>query len=128
MADDIETLLKTIAATIDIARSSADWGMKYDLIFKLYQDNVKPARAKLGIDFDWYDPDMGYEDDVRAYVSALEELRDRVIALSVPAEGETEPCRTCGGLGAIRVSEDDDVRRNTDTWRKCLDCQNAGRA
>lgn len=47
-----------------IFEASYSWKMKYDLIFSAYQ--------KSPIVIDWCDPDMSYEDDVNAFVDALE--------------------------------------------------------
>lgn len=36
-------------------------------------------------------------------------------------------CETCGGLGRLRVTEEDGERRDSDRWRKCLDCNGSGK-
>ena len=41
------------------------WKKKYDLIFS--------HEISQQFDFDYYDPDCGYEDDVRAFMNALED-------------------------------------------------------
>lgn len=48
-----------------IVDSDLSWSKKYDMIFS---DEIS-AKFKL----DYYDPDMDYEDDVRAFMKALEE-------------------------------------------------------
>lgn len=46
-----------------------DWRMKYDLIFS---EEISGAIAATGFSLDYYDPDTSYEEDVRAYVDAVE--------------------------------------------------------
>jgi len=48
-----------------IIASDLEWNQKYDLIFsEEMSDKVK---------FDWYDPDMDYEDDVMAWMNGFDE-------------------------------------------------------
>ena len=50
-----------------------DWENKYDLIFHS-APRVRALMTDLGLrPLDYYDPDMGYQDDVSAYVRALRE-------------------------------------------------------
>jgi hypothetical protein len=49
------------------------WSEKYEIIFsKMFSGKI----VKRGIVADWYDPDMDYEDDVRAFASVLQEWLD----------------------------------------------------
>ena len=57
------------------------WKLKYEVVFKAHSSRIKPMLVKLGIDFDWYDPDTSYEADVRYYRDGLEGLRHNVIDL-----------------------------------------------
>lgn len=43
------------------------WDIKYPLIFMIWRES-DPR-----ITLDWYDPDMDYEDDVRAFMDAFQE-------------------------------------------------------
>lgn len=47
-----------------IFSSSISWEEKYDLIFS---NNISKK-----MDFDWYDPDCGYDDDVIAFMNAFD--------------------------------------------------------
>lgn len=48
--------------------STASWEIKYDLIFS----EAISKRVSQLIRLEYYDPDTSYEEDVRAYVDALE--------------------------------------------------------
>jgi ATP:corrinoid adenosyltransferase len=48
-----------------IVESDLDWDVKYRMIFS---DEI--CRK---VSFDWFDPDMDYEDDVRAWMSGFDE-------------------------------------------------------
>jgi hypothetical protein len=68
MTHNIAWFIKLTNQARQIMNSDANWETKYSLIFSNFMSN---EITMTGIDFDWYDPDMGYEDDVRAYVNAL---------------------------------------------------------
>lgn len=51
-----------------------DWEVKFDLVFGTHQKNIKALLSEAGKNLDYYDPDTTYEEDSRAYVTALEEL------------------------------------------------------
>jgi len=55
-----------------------------------------------------------------AVVDAADYSRD-----SAPSEVQSV-CGACGGLGKLRVMDDDGKRRASDGWRKCLDCNGTG--
>lgn len=61
-----------------------------------------------------------------AATQARRDLRDHGIDPDAEPDTSTQDCPTCRGLGRIRETADDGVRRNQDTWRKCLDCRGAG--
>jgi len=48
-----------------IVESNLSWDEKYDLIFS--------KEISQQFDFDWYDPDCDYQDDVMAFMDALSE-------------------------------------------------------
>lgn len=52
-----------------IYNSELSWEDKYDLIFS---ENIS-MQVFAEIDLNYYDPDMDYEDDVRAFMKALNE-------------------------------------------------------
>ena len=65
------------------------WEMAYNLVFS--KDCAQRADAlfkKLNIHFDYYDPDMDYNDDVLAYANALNSACEQ-IALFHPKLSET---------------------------------------
>lgn len=51
-----------------------DWETKFDLIFsKHVSRRIFSLFKELNINFDYYDPDGSYEEDVKAFRSALDE-------------------------------------------------------
>lgn len=74
-------LLDAIRSIEVIVASDADWEFKYDRVFHIHANEIYPLLGKLGIDFDWYDPDMDYRDDVLAYAGALEDLKKNLEAV-----------------------------------------------
>lgn len=48
-----------------IIESDLEWDIKYNMIFS--EDMSQK------VDFDWFDPDMDYEDDVRAWMNGFDE-------------------------------------------------------
>jgi hypothetical protein len=48
-----------------IIESDLEWDIKYNMIFS--EDMSQK------VDFDWVDPDIDYEDDVRAWMSGFDE-------------------------------------------------------
>ena len=52
-----------------IRNSDASWETKYNLIFS---NEISRAIQDTGIEFDYCDPDTTYEEDVRAFVDAVE--------------------------------------------------------
>ena len=68
-------LLAAMVRVRFIVESSAPWDVKYDLVFSLHQDVIRPGLDAVGINFEYYDPDGSYEDDVRAYDEALFSVR-----------------------------------------------------
>lgn len=54
--------------------SDEEWEVKYDIVFS---DHYSKRIFVLGLP-DYYDPDMGYEDDVRAFISAVKRKADRL--------------------------------------------------
>ena len=48
-----------------IIESDLEWEIKYNMIFS--EDMSQK------VDFDWFDPDMDYEDDVRVWMNGFDE-------------------------------------------------------
>lgn len=60
-----------------------DWKFKYDFIFNnLYSKVLKPRLEDADLQLDWNDPDTSYEDDVRAFVSAVREFKEKLEAVA----------------------------------------------
>lgn len=47
---------------------------RYNAIFALYNETIRPTLNTLGWDFTWYDPDTSYEEDTDAFVRAFREF------------------------------------------------------
>lgn len=61
---------KLARKTIEIRdNQELTWEEKYDLIFS---EKVVAKISLTGIKVEWYDPDTTHEEDVRAYVDAVE--------------------------------------------------------
>jgi len=79
-AREFVRLFGVMEKIIDV--DGVDWKTKYNLVFS---DDVCAKIRATGIEFEWYDPDMGYDDDVLAYYWAAkekaEELRKIINAL-----------------------------------------------
>lgn len=67
--ENVRKFLELTKAASMIRESDLSWETKYDLIFS---ERVSIEIGKLGIRFDYYDP-TSYEEDVNAYVDAIEE-------------------------------------------------------
>lgn len=84
-------LLKTYILAYNIVNMSLDWHAKYVMIFseKISQ------RVSTMIDLDYYDPDMSYEDDIKAYMAAFREKlvsmfsEELLLAFEGESRGET---------------------------------------
>jgi hypothetical protein len=50
------------------------WQETFHLVFGTHQKRVKGLLLEAGIRLDYYDPDTTYEEDARAYVTALDDL------------------------------------------------------
>jgi len=50
-----------------VTESQLLWKDKYEIVFGSLMDKIEET----GVEVDWCDPDMDYEDDVLAYVGAL---------------------------------------------------------
>lgn len=68
-----EIINKLYFEIIQIYESDLEWEKKYNEIFS---DNYSSKIREL-LPFDYYDPDMDYQDDVNAYVTALKEAVEK---------------------------------------------------
>lgn len=84
-----------IAQSIKLGHSAKDaqqWADCYAKVFRIHASIIRPAVDSLRWRLEWYDPDSNYDDDVLAYHSALEDLKQEhawVIAEAVAEEPET---------------------------------------
>jgi len=68
-----------IGDAITIAESSVEWDMKFDLIFSpAISERIARLMSDVGLSLDYYDPDASSEDDVRAYIGALNGVRRNI--------------------------------------------------
>lgn len=84
----MKRLINAIKDQERIFESDADWEMKFDVLFMRHKI-VRGLCKRYGVSFEWNDPDTSYEEDVRAYMQALTELRERLEKLpDLPEEPE----------------------------------------
>jgi hypothetical protein len=56
-------------------RDDVSWEAKYDLVFSpLVSGKIRELSVLLGLSVEWTDPDLDYEDDLRAYCRGCEDL------------------------------------------------------
>jgi len=75
MSGNARTFIQISREAREIANSEADWETKYDLIFSA---DISQTIFFLGISFDYCDPDSSYEEDVMAYVNAINAKSDEL--------------------------------------------------
>jgi hypothetical protein len=81
---------------------SMDWETKYKLIFsKEVSIRLNSLLRQLGMELNYCDPDSGYDDDVRAYIWAVEE---KLPALEEQAHVENLVGFEMNRLHCIRVA------------------------
>ena len=61
-----------------LVEAVSDWEVVYDVVFS---DTINGAIIAMGLSPSYYDPDTTYEEDARAYVSALRTNADRYQAV-----------------------------------------------
>lgn len=66
---NIKEFIRLANAARFIVNSGADWEDIFELIFA----HLAPDIRATGVSVNWCDPDGSYEEDVRAYVSAVTE-------------------------------------------------------
>ena len=73
-----QELLSLLESVGRIYRSDVSWERKYDRIFAM-SGRISDAAIAAGMGrIDYYDPDASYEEDVRAYVGALERVKAEI--------------------------------------------------
>lgn len=85
VAAAVRELVADIAFVASVAASDLDWEYKYDVIF-MGAPELREKLSAVGLRLDYCDPDSSYEDDVRAYVAALGEVRAELEALLVVSD------------------------------------------
>ena len=75
--DCVEKLIKIAA---ELPETDYDrWKRCFEFVFSdQCSTRIRALLDQLNISFDWYDPDMGYDDDVQAYGNALKRLREEI--------------------------------------------------
>lgn len=63
----LNAIIELSQMATSIVASEASWETKYEIIFNDISNAVEEADSRI----EYYDPDSSYEDDVRAFVSAL---------------------------------------------------------
>lgn len=78
--EQIKKLRKILDVALDIQNSDLDEEKKYDMIFsEKISRQVYSLFNEINVRFEYYDPDTSYEEDVNAFVSALEREVDQLI-------------------------------------------------
>jgi hypothetical protein len=67
-----------------IQDSGASWEFIHHVIFS----HLRPKVKQTGINFNWYDPDTTYEEEVLSYVQALTEKAEEVQKIIDAVKGE----------------------------------------
>lgn len=70
LQNQIKRFIRLADEALRIKESNVSWETKYALIFSY---NVAGEIRKTHIDFEWYDPDTSYQEDVVAFVNAVTE-------------------------------------------------------
>lgn len=71
-----------------VNEEEVDWEMKYDTIFSPnISRKVFALMKQLNVNFDYYDPDTSYEEDVRAFTDALDNKVEELAKISYMFEG-----------------------------------------
>jgi hypothetical protein len=94
--------IEKVLQIVNSCRDYNDWEKAYNIVFDM---KIREDLKAIGFDFDNYDPDMDYEDDVLAYAKALESIKE-IIQTEYPALLNTKefllslldklkPCEAC---------------------------------
>ena len=65
----IEAFLRLADEAVAVQDSDVSWETKYDLLFS---SEISGAISKTGVEISYVDPDGSYEEDVRAFIDAVE--------------------------------------------------------
>ena len=80
----LSNLLQLVNTAINLAeRNDISWKFKYEMIFSVrISQQISILLQCFSLKLDYYDPDTSYEDDVKAYIRALEELKPQLVAMA----------------------------------------------
>lgn len=85
MFENEKEFIRLARAAQTICESEATWKTKFSLVFSEY---LSGELQDLSVDFDWYDPDTTYEEDVLAFCRAINEKADELVkAIGGPNPG-----------------------------------------
>jgi len=79
--ESIKEFIATTKKSSHIANSDISWELKHSLIFS---NDISEKIHKLGVDFDYYDPDASYQEDTEAFIYAIQ-LKSDDLKLAVEA-------------------------------------------
>lgn len=66
-----------------VSEEDVDWELKYDNVFSpTVSRRVFALMKQLGVNFDYYDPDTSYEEDVKAFSDALDSKVEELSKIS----------------------------------------------
>ena len=85
--DYVYEVINTFQRHSDIYLSEDDmWKIIYDIVFS------KKINGRLQeiYSFDWYDPDASYEDDVRGWLSGLNECYEREVKILLETDNRID--------------------------------------
>ena len=77
----IQKIFDAIEQAEAIVDSNASWETKFNIVFAM---GIHRDIREIEPDFDWYDPDTSYQEDVSSYVLALREWRRDMGKLNEP--------------------------------------------
>ena len=77
LKSDYQAIIQSIFLLHHIAYSEVSWRTKFELVFA-QADSIKAAIKEVGIELEWYDPDEDYEEDLMAFIKALDEIGEEL--------------------------------------------------
>ena len=87
---ELRTLVKRLRTIVDLP--DLEWRDKYSQVFSnLGAERVYALLNEMNLDFSYLDPNRDYEDDVRAFVDALERRMQEVASLLDVLEESAAP-------------------------------------
>ena len=77
LKSDYQAIIQSIFLLHHIAYSEAAWLTKFELVFA-QADSIKAAIKDVGIELKWVDPNLSYEEDLMAFIKALDEIGEEL--------------------------------------------------